>query len=86
MNVNTKNLVVIYEHANYQGENQSLSEGKYNLADINIGNDKLSSIRIPYGIKVTFRYETASICISFTASSDYRTPYFFSRTQHFEGN
>ena len=53
MNVNTKNLVVIYEHANYQGENQSLSEGKYNLADINIGNDKLSSIRIPYGIKVT---------------------------------
>lgn len=45
--------VVIYEHINYQGKNQELNEGIYDLESLNIGNDRLSSLTIPAGMKVT---------------------------------
>lgn len=40
---------IIYEHANYRGDYQCLQEGSYNLGDIEIGNDTLSSIKVSRG-------------------------------------
>jgi uncharacterized glyoxalase superfamily protein PhnB len=44
--------VVIYEHANYEGRSQELVVG-YNAGPLEIGNDVLSSIRVPKGLRVT---------------------------------
>ncbi|MFX1294958.1 MAG: beta/gamma crystallin-related protein [Promethearchaeota archaeon] len=49
----TYNNVIIYEHTGYLGNSQELEVGIYDIDDLEIGNDKLSSIRIPPGIKVT---------------------------------
>ncbi|MGE4538618.1 MAG: peptidase inhibitor family I36 protein [Desulfovibrio sp.] len=40
---------IIYEHANYQGQHQCLQEGSYNVGDLDIGNDTLSSIKVSSG-------------------------------------
>ncbi|PYG87227.1 beta/gamma crystallin [Ruminiclostridium sufflavum DSM 19573] len=45
--------VRIYEHANYQGGCQTLPLGSYNMKQLTIGNDKLSSVKIPSGLVVT---------------------------------
>ncbi|MGL5192657.1 MAG: hypothetical protein ACRC8Y_03490 [Chroococcales cyanobacterium] len=50
---NLESKVVIYQDANYQGASQQLSEGEYNLPNLTIGNDQLSSLKVPNGIKVT---------------------------------
>jgi len=47
------NAVVIYQHGDFQGASQQLTEGSYTLASLQIGNDQLSSLRVPSGIKVT---------------------------------
>ena len=44
---------IIYEHANYQGRSQEIGPGSYLLKDLKIGNDILSSLKVPQGIKVT---------------------------------
>jgi hypothetical protein len=46
--------VTIYEHANYQGNSQILAKGRYDDAQrqLTIGNDKLSSVKIPPGLVV----------------------------------
>ncbi|MEB3826008.1 peptidase inhibitor family I36 protein, partial [Phormidium sp. CCY1219] len=49
----------IYEHGNFQGASQELTEGSYNIASLKIGNDRLSSLRVPAGLKVTL-YEHAN--------------------------
>lgn len=43
----------IYQHADYQGQSKLLTIGKYNMADLGIGNDQLSSLKVPPGLKVT---------------------------------
>ncbi|OZH52484.1 hypothetical protein AFK68_24100 [Hydrocoleum sp. CS-953] len=43
--------VVIYQHQNYEGACQELSEGSYDTASLE--NDQLSSLKVPKGIKVT---------------------------------
>lgn len=43
----------IYEHADFQGKYQTLPLGSYNMKQLSIGNDKLSSIKIPSGLVVT---------------------------------
>ena len=43
----------IFQHANYAGNSQALGVGKYNIADLTIGNDKLSSLKVPSGLRVT---------------------------------
>ena len=48
----------IYEHANYQGRSQELGLGKYDINHLTIGNDVLSSLKVPKGIRVTL-YEHA---------------------------
>jgi len=40
---------IIYEHANYRGRYQCLQEGRYNVEDLTIGNDTLSSVRVSRG-------------------------------------
>ena len=45
--------VKIYQHNNYGGSVQDLGIGSYNMGDIRIGNDVLSSLRIPAGVRVT---------------------------------
>lgn len=45
--------VIIYEHVNYQGTSQELDEGYYNVNDLGIGNDRLSSLRVPAGMQIT---------------------------------
>ncbi|MDD4700926.1 MAG: beta/gamma crystallin-related protein [Desulfovibrio sp.] len=43
---------IIYEHSNYGGASQCLQEGSYNLNELRIGNDKLSSIKVRKGNRV----------------------------------
>lgn len=43
---------IIYEHANYQGAAQCLRGGRYNINDLEIGNDTLSSIQVSSGTVV----------------------------------
>ena len=45
--------VLIYADGNFSGPSQELSEGSYDLAALTIGNDRLSSLKVPSGIKVT---------------------------------
>lgn len=45
--------VVIYQESNYLGASQQLGEGIYDLPNLTIGGDKLSSLKVPRGIKVT---------------------------------
>lgn len=44
--------IVIFADANFQGEGQILVEGRYNDDDLSIGNDNVSSIKIPQGYTV----------------------------------
>lgn len=43
----------IYQHARYRGRRQELKPGRYNLKDLTIGNDQLSSVKVPKGLRVT---------------------------------
>ncbi len=52
------NKVVIYEDANYQGVSKELGEGSYDVNNLGIANDRLSSLKVPAGMKVTL-YEHA---------------------------
>lgn len=45
--------VIIYQDANFQGASQVLWPGRYDIDQIGIGNDQLSSVRIPQGWVVT---------------------------------
>ena len=49
----TANQVVIIYKDNFTGSSQTLSPGEYEPSDLNIGNDQLTSLRIPKGMKVT---------------------------------
>jgi hypothetical protein len=51
--LNAQNHVTIYRSCNYQGDSQRLYEGDYRDRDIQIGNDRISAIRIPKGWGVT---------------------------------
>ena len=45
--------VVIISRDNFSGSFQTLKPGDYQVNDLSIGNDQLSSLRIPKGLKVT---------------------------------
>lgn len=42
--------VTIFEHENYHGRSQELPIGEYNLEQITIGNDTLTSLKVPFGL------------------------------------
>ena len=60
-NVNTKSGdIYIYQDSNYGGRSASLGEGEYTLASLQakgFKNDDLSSIKVPFGYKVTLYWD-----------------------------
>ncbi|MFH7027557.1 MAG: M12 family metallopeptidase [Heteroscytonema crispum UTEX LB 1556] len=44
--------VVIYSDSNYQGQSQELEPGDYDLKNLTIGSDRLSSLKVPPGMQV----------------------------------
>ncbi|MEQ1678488.1 MAG: hypothetical protein ABL876_17465 [Chitinophagaceae bacterium] len=51
--VTAQNYVTLHENCGYGGKSYFLEPGTYRGYQMKIGNDKLSSIQIPYGFKVT---------------------------------
>lgn len=51
--IDLSSSVIIYQHENYGGTSQALTEGSYDLNSLGIGGDQLSSIIIPTGMKAT---------------------------------
>lgn len=49
----TGNRVTLFVDCNYRGGSHQLSPGSYRADQLGIGNDRLSAIRIPNGMKVT---------------------------------
>ncbi len=49
----SQNYVTLYEDCNYRGKQQYLEPGNYRLYQMTIGNDRLSCMQIPSGMKVT---------------------------------
>lgn len=63
------NCVTIFEHINFEGKSKELSEGNYDMNELGIGNDQLSSFKVPQGFRVTL-YEHEKFqgkCKSFVA-------------------
>lgn len=52
------NKVTIYENVDFKGNRKELDEGEYNIYDLGIGDNKLSSLTVPAGMKViVYEYE-----------------------------
>ena len=49
----SQNYVTLHEDCNFQGKSYYLEAGNHRLYQMKIGNDRLSSIQIPFGFKVT---------------------------------
>lgn len=49
----SQNYVTLYEDCIYAGKSYTLEAGSYRDYQMKVGNDKLSSLQIPYGFKVT---------------------------------
>ncbi len=64
-NYYVNNPVVVYKDCNYRSESQSFGEGWYRDYQLGVGNDKISSLKIPWGWTVTVyqddNYRGASI-------------------------
>ncbi|MFX1384965.1 MAG: beta/gamma crystallin-related protein [Promethearchaeota archaeon] len=48
-----RNSPIIYQDQNYGGNSQILTVGKYDVCDLTIGDNKLSSLKVPEGFNVT---------------------------------
>ncbi|MFZ2726769.1 MAG: RICIN domain-containing protein, partial [Methylococcaceae bacterium] len=44
---------IIYQHANYGGASQAFGVGSYDIGDLSFGNDQVSSLKVPAGVRVT---------------------------------
>lgn len=69
----SQDKVVIYQHAYYEGTSQELGVGKYNVADLRIGDNQLSSVRVPKNLRVIL-YEDANFkgnSMTLTEDSEY---------------
>ena len=49
---NGSSKVVIYSDSDYQGLSQELEPGRYDVSELAIGNDRLSSLRVSQGLRV----------------------------------
>mgnify|MGYP001085696504 CR=1 FL=1 len=58
-NRNSLRPIKIYVHRDFKGKYQALGVGNYNMGQLRIGNDQLSSIKVPRGYKVRV-YEHAN--------------------------
>lgn len=61
---------IVFEHANYGGRARALGIGRWDLAQIGLPNDSISSLRIPAGLKVTLYEDAAFRGSSVTFTSD----------------
>lgn len=52
-NNNRSDMVVVFKDANFRGQSSNLSMGYHDFNDLGVGNDKISSIRVPRGFSVT---------------------------------
>lgn len=46
-------IATVYRDPNYSGEKQELGIGSYRLKDLSLGNDQISSLKVPQGLMVT---------------------------------
>ena len=71
--IDAPNAAIIYQHANYQGKAKTLLPGKYDINDIGIENDTLSSIKVPNDWEVTLylHHNFTGGTKVFTSSSSY---------------
>ena len=44
---------IVYQHGHFQGHSQELTPGSYNINDLGIPNDSLSSLKVEKGLRVT---------------------------------
>jgi urease beta subunit len=52
------NKVTLYESVDFKGNHKELDEGEHNIYDLGIGDNDLSSLTVPAGMKVTvYEYE-----------------------------
>jgi hypothetical protein len=76
VNYYSNNPVVVYRDCNYRSESQSFTEGWYRDYQLGVGNDKISSLKIPWGWTVTVyqddNYKGASI--TYTGNIDCLPP------------
>jgi len=74
--------VKIYTQANYQGKQQSLDIGRYDCAELSIGEDSLSALQVPKGLKVTLYEHTGfkGASMSYNRSTPYVGDYFNNKT------
>jgi hypothetical protein len=56
-NYNDGNLVTLFSDCNYRGTSKSFNEGRYSMSELGIGDDELSSIRVPSGWIITIYQE-----------------------------
>jgi len=67
----------IFQHADYEGSAQSLAAGSYNMDELSIGNDQLSSVKVPRGMTVVlyehadFQGDTRTLTADDTFLSDF---------------
>ncbi|HSU28320.1 MAG TPA: beta/gamma crystallin-related protein [Chitinophagaceae bacterium] len=52
-NNNNNEGVTLYKDCNYQGYSKTLGEGSFKVYELGIGNDQLSSIRVPNGYSIS---------------------------------
>ncbi len=53
ISLTAQNYITLYERCNYSGQYSNLEPGRYGTRQMKIDNDKLSSMRIPSGLKIT---------------------------------
>jgi hypothetical protein len=53
LSLSAQNYVTLYENCNYSGKKAYLEPGSYHTYQLKIGNDNLSGMQIPSGMKVT---------------------------------
>lgn len=59
------NQVIVYENSNFSGKSQSISSGEYKaeLGQLSVGNDSISSLQVPEGLKARVcEHENEGIC------------------------
>lgn len=49
---NAQDYITVYYDSEYRGSSHRLYEGEYRDHELGVGNDKISSIRVPYGFRV----------------------------------
>jgi hypothetical protein len=49
----TPGVATVYEHVNFSGRSQALNIGRFDISQLTVGNDNISSLRVPPGFVIT---------------------------------